>query len=143
MTRALHAAPLRDPCAIFRRVIFRPWYYVINSLSCSGKTTRRSLPAKLILVVIADKFKRAVKGVRSQLNEGLQLCKSDNILKWHRESVKHKWTNKHGPGAGRLRTAAEVEVLEIRLVREHPQWGADPIHGELMKLDCAAFGKNV
>jgi putative transposase len=98
------------------------------------KTPRLSRSEKLILAVIADKFKQGVRGVRSRLNEGLLLFKPDTILKWHRELVKRKWTFKHGPGAGRPRTAAEVEALVIRLAKENPRWDADRIRGELGRL---------
>jgi len=98
------------------------------------KAPRLSQAEKLLLAVLADKFKTGVKGVRSRLNEGLLLFKPETLLKWHRELVKRKWTFKHSPRAGRPRTAAEVEGLVIRLARENPRWGADRIHGELGKL---------
>src|SRR5262245_7685582 len=99
-----------------------------------GKTPRLSRAEKLLLAVLADKFKTGVKGVRSRLNEGLMLFKPETILKWHRELVKRQWRFKPGPRAGRPRTAAEVEGLVIRLAKENPRWGADRIHGELVKL---------
>jgi transposase InsO family protein len=98
------------------------------------KTPRLSRSEKLILAVLAHKFRTGVKGVRSRLSEALLLFKPDTILKWHRELVKRKWTFKPGPGAGRPRTVAELEALVIRLAQENPRWGADRIHGELKKL---------
>jgi hypothetical protein len=86
--------------------------------------------------VLAIKFKTGVKGVQGRLNEALLLFKPDTVtvLKWHGELVKGKWTFKHGSGASRPRTAAGVEAQVIRLAKEHSRWGADRIHGELVKL---------
>jgi len=86
------------------------------------KTPHLSRPEKLILAVLANKFKTGVKGIRSRLNETLLLFKPDTILRWHRDLVKGKWTFKHGPGAGRPRTVPEVETLVVRLARENPGW---------------------
>ena len=98
------------------------------------KTPRLSRSEKLILALLANKFKTSVKGARSRLNEALLLFKPDTILKWHRELVKRKWTIKPGHGAGRPRTEAELEALVSRLAQENPHWGADRIHRELKKL---------
>jgi hypothetical protein len=43
------------------------------------QTPRLSRAEKLLLAVLADKFKTGVKGVRSRLNEGLLVFKPETI----------------------------------------------------------------
>ena len=96
--------------------------------------SRFSRSEKVILAVLVIAFKAQIKGLHSRLDEALLLFKPDTVLKWHRELVKRKWTFKQGQHAGRPRTTAEVEALIIRLAKDNPRWGADRIHGELVKL---------
>ncbi|MPZ68303.1 MAG: helix-turn-helix domain-containing protein [Actinobacteria bacterium] len=55
------------------------------------------------------------------------------ILRWHRELVRRKWTDRDR-APGRPPTSPEVRKLVIRLARDNPRWGCMRIKGELKKL---------
>jgi putative transposase len=80
------------------------------------------------------RFKASVSGLRQRLEQSLLLFKPDTMLKWHRELVAWKWTFRRKGEVGRPRTTAEVEALVARLAKENAGWGADRIHGEVLKL---------
>ena len=100
-------------------------------------TPRFSRCEKLILAVLAARFKASVHGLRQRLEQSLLLVKPDTMLKWHRELVARKWTFRRKGKVGRPRTTAEVEALVVRLAKENAGWGADRIQGELLKLGVA------
>jgi hypothetical protein len=92
---------------------------------------------KLILAVLAARFKASVHGLRQRLEQSLLLVKPEAMLKWHRELVARKWAFRRTGKVGRPRTSAEVEALVVRLAKENAGWGADQIHGELLTLGFA------
>jgi transposase InsO family protein len=63
------------------------------------------------------------------------LVRPETLLRWHRELVRKKWTNKKTGHPGRPPIEPEVRDLIVRLGRENPRWGYQRIRGELMKLE--------
>lgn len=98
------------------------------------RTPRCSRFDKLILAVLAVRFKTSVRGLRQRLEQSLLLFKPETMLRWHRELAARKWTFRRKGKVGRPRTTAEVEALVVRLAKENAGWGADRIHGEVLKL---------
>ena len=105
-------------------------------------TPRFSRCEKLILAVLAARFKVSVHGLRQRLERGL-LVKLGAMLKWHRELVARKWNLRRKGKFDRPRTTAEVEVLVVRLAKENAGWGADRIQGKLLKLGVALRATSV
>jgi hypothetical protein len=64
----------------------------------------------------------------------LLIFSPDTVLRWHRESVRHKWTFRRKAPTGRPKISPELEALAIQLARENARWGYDRIEGELFKL---------
>jgi transposase InsO family protein len=61
------------------------------------------------------------------------LITPQTMLRWHRELVRHKWTQQ-ARGPGRPPVEPRVHELVLRLARENPRWGYPRIAGELLKL---------
>jgi hypothetical protein len=62
------------------------------------------------------------------------VIRPETLLRWHRELVRWKWTYKRRARPGRPPIDPQVRDLILRLGRENPRWGYQPIRGELMKL---------
>jgi len=61
------------------------------------------------------------------------LVSPQTLLRWHRELVARKWTNRRRlPGRPPLDPA--LRELVLRLARENSRWGCVRIQGELRKL---------
>jgi putative transposase len=86
------------------------------------------------LAILAGKLVQQAKYSRARLSQSLLLFTPETVLRWHRDLVRHKWTFRHRPAAGRPRIAAELEALIVRLAQENPLWGYGKIEGELRKL---------
>ncbi len=55
------------------------------------------------------------------------------LLRWHRELVRHKWTNK-AKRTGRPPIDPQVRELVIRMAKDNPRWGYVRIQGAWRKL---------
>ena len=78
---------------------------------------------KLALAVLAARLRRLCGGARARLDACLLLFKPDNVLRWHRDLVRRKWTFRCQARRGRPPTSPEVVELILRLARENPKWG--------------------
>jgi transposase InsO family protein len=63
------------------------------------------------------------------------IVKPETILKWHRRLVAQKFDgSRFRKRHGRPPTKADLEDLVVRLARENPAWGYDPIAGAILNL---------
>ncbi|HEY7127863.1 MAG TPA: hypothetical protein VH540_28290 [Ktedonobacterales bacterium] len=99
--QVLEIALLRQQMRILQRTRARP--------------PRLSWWEKLPLTLLATKLVRGATNSRTRLSQSLLLFTPETVLRWHRELVRHKWTFRHQPVAGRPRIAAELEALIVRL----------------------------
>jgi putative transposase len=118
--KALEILLLRQQIRILQRTHSRP--------------SRVSWWEILPLTILAGKLVQGASNSRARLSQSLFLFSPETVLRWHRELVRHKWTFRHRPTAGRPRIAGELEALIVRLARENPRWGYSKIEGELRKL---------
>jgi hypothetical protein len=63
-----------------------------------------------------------------------QLVQPETILRWHRAGFKGFWRWKSRNRAGRPQINRGLRDLIQRMSKENPQWGASPIHGELLMI---------
>lgn len=57
---------------------------------------------------------------------------ADTVLRRHRELLRRRHAKASRPKRrGRPRTVRSIRALVLRLVRENPEWGYRPVHGEL------------
>src|ERR1019366_9741077 len=65
------------------------------------------------------------------------------LLRWHRELVRRKWTDRKTDRHGRPPIDAELRALILRLARDNPRWGCVRVQGELRKLGLRASATTV
>ena len=58
----------------------------------------------------------------------------DTLLAWHRRLIAQKYDGSGKRGAGRPRTAGEIEALVVRMAEENRAWGYRRIQGALSNL---------
>lgn len=89
---------------------------------------------KLTLAVLTKKLKQSTNLSTRQLRDIIRIIKPETVIRWHRELVRHKWTQEHKIKGGRPRISQEIESLTVRLAQENIRWGYAKIEGELLKL---------
>jgi transposase InsO family protein len=65
----------------------------------------------------------------------LLLLKPDTLLRWHRQGFQLFWKFKSRSRGGRPRLSNETITLIQQIAKDNLLWGAERIHGELLKLD--------
>lgn len=65
----------------------------------------------------------------------LQILKPDTLLHWHRQGIRLFWKFKCRNRGGRPKLAPETISLIQKMAQENSLWGAERIHGELLKLN--------
>jgi len=64
----------------------------------------------------------------------ITIVRPETVVRWHRMGFAAYWRWKSRPRGGRPRIGKEVRDLIRRMSFENPLWGANKIHGELLKL---------
>ena len=64
----------------------------------------------------------------------LTIVQPETFVRWHRAGFRHYWRWKSRSRGGRLQIETELRALIRRMSIENPLWGAQRIHGELLKL---------
>src|SRR5258708_20858269 len=64
----------------------------------------------------------------------LTIIRAETLVRWHRAGFRGYWRWKSRPGGGRPQIDTELRVLVRRMSMENQLWGAQRIHGELLKL---------
>jgi putative transposase len=71
---------------------------------------------------------------RKVLDQIATIVTPETLLAWHRNLIAHKYDGTAHRAAGRPRTAAEIEVLVVRVAEENRDWGYRRIQGALSNL---------
>ncbi len=81
---------------------------------------------RLWLVLLASRVKN--------WRDHLLILSPDTLLQWHRQGFQLFWKFKSRNRNGRPKLATETIALIQRMAAENHLWGAERIHGELLKL---------
>lgn len=76
---------------------------------------------KLPLSILAAKVIQGPRHLRSRLAQSLLVFSPKTVLRWHCELVRRTWTFPQRRAVGRLRIAAALEALSVRLAKENPR----------------------
>jgi putative transposase len=106
---AIEVVMLRHEVAVLRRQVVRP----------ALEPQDRALFAGLSRLM--DRRRR-----------GRFIVQPETLLRWHRELVRRKWTQRRRPGRPSI-PAGTVAII-LRLARENPTWGYRRIQGELATM---------
>lgn len=106
------------------------------------KPLRPTRHEKFILALLTAKFKSITNHRVTQLQDMIQIFQPATVLKWHRELVRRKWTDRQRSRGGRPRTDMDLEGLVLQLAREN-DWGNGKIAGELLKLGYALSDETI
>jgi hypothetical protein len=87
------------------------------------QTIRPNQAEKMTLAVLATKLKAITELPTSQQQDIIRIFQPENVLGWHRQLVRLKWTYKQKNKGGRPRIDQALEDLILRLARENPRWG--------------------
>ncbi|HEX2910599.1 MAG TPA: recombinase zinc beta ribbon domain-containing protein [Chloroflexia bacterium] len=82
---------------------------------------------KFLLVLLASLVK--------PWRKALLILQPDTLLRWDRQAFKLLWTFKSKPKKRKARISQQTIALIRQMAQENPLWGAEPIHGELLKLN--------
>ena len=113
----LENAFLRQQLIVLNRQVIRP--------ACKPRE-------RVLLVMLAS-------GLRSW-KQALTIVQPDTLLRWHRDLYRWLWKRKSRKKnqLGRPPLSEETVRLIQRMARENRTWGANRIHGELLKLGLRA-----
>lgn len=64
----------------------------------------------------------------------LRIVQPATVIAWHRRAFARYWTRKSRRRPGRPKVTAEIRALIRQMSHTNPLWGAQRIHGELLKL---------
>src|SRR5262249_6333106 len=111
----------------------------IEFLRTEVEVLTENLGKKRILLTDDQRRRLAVKGKvlgRKALEAIATIVTPDTILRWHRQLIAEKWdyAARRSQKPGRPPTPPEVVELVVRLARENPGWGYNPIQGALANL---------
>jgi len=88
-------------------------------------------PSERVLLV-------ALSAMFASWRQALVLVKPETLLRWHRDAFRRLWTWRSKPKSPRSpRLSKDVIALIRRMARDNCTWGAEHIHGELLKLGFA------
>jgi putative transposase len=107
--KALEILLLRQQIRILQRTNSRP--------------PRLSWWEKVPLAILATKLVQGAKNSRARLSQSLLLFSPDMVLRWHRDLVRHKWTYRHRPSAGRPRMAGGTRSTDCAFGERKPALG--------------------
>ncbi len=110
---------------------------LIEYLQEEHRVLREQLGAERLLLTDVQRRRLAAKAKkigRKGLFEIGTLVTPDTLLRWYRRLIAKKYDGSQARRAGRPKTAAEIERLILRMVRDNPRWGYTRIRGALRNL---------
>ncbi len=110
---------------------------IIEYLQEENRVLREQLGGERVLFTDVQRRRLAAKAKKIG-RKGLfgisTLVSPDTLLRWYRRLIAKKYDGSQARGAGRPKTAAEIEQLILRMARDNPRWGYTRIRGALRNL---------
>jgi putative transposase len=113
-------ALLRQQLIILKRQVKRP--------ACTNTD-------RILLVLLA----RVVRTWR----QALVIVQPETLLRWHRELFRLVWKRKSKATSHKPKVAAETIALIRQMAKDNRLWGAERIHGELLKLGIRVCKRSI
>jgi putative transposase len=110
---------------------------VIDYLREENRVLREQLGGRRVRLSDDQRRRLAAraKGLgRKLLAEVATIVTPETLLAWHRKLIAQKYDGSERRGAGRPRTAGEIEVLVVGMAQENRDWGYRRIQGALSNL---------
>ena len=108
---------------------------VLEFLREENRVLRAQLGDRRLRLTNDDRRSLAVLGNkigRRLLDEFASLVTPDTILRWHRQLIAQKWTNR--AGTERPGVMKAIENLTVRMASDNPSWGYRRIQGALRNV---------
>jgi len=110
---------------------------MIDYLPEENRVLREQLGQRRLRLTDDQRRRLAVKArglARKLLAEVATIVTPETLLRWHRRLVAQKYDGSKRRGAGRPRTAAELEQLVVQMAEQNRDWGYRRIQGALSNL---------
>jgi len=110
---------------------------VIDYLREENRVLREQLGGRRLRFNDDQRCRLAAKAKRlggKLLAEVATIVTPETLLAWHRKLIAQKYDGSGKRGAGRPRTAKEIEALVVRMAEENRDWGYRRIQGALSNL---------
>jgi transposase InsO family protein len=101
-----------------------------NSLRCAFSAKSKSLLVRNRIASGSFSSSRV-----KHWEDSLLIIQTDTLLGWHRQGFRLFWKFKSRNRGGRPKLATETISLIQAMAKENTLWGAERIHGELLKLN--------
>src|SRR6266478_6988347 len=95
---------------------------------------RRASPRRLPFSLIDRLILGRVCRLFPKVYDALAIVRPDTVIRWHRAGFRSYWRWKSRRRCGRSTVSLEVRRLIREMSIANPLWGAQRIHGELLKL---------
>jgi len=83
------------------------------------KPVRANRAEKMTLAVLAGRLKKQTNRPANQFRHLIRLVQPETVFRWHRDLVRHKWTQESRGKRGRPRIDDQVESLIVRFAKEN------------------------
>jgi putative transposase len=110
---------------------------IIDYLREENRVLREQLGGRRLRFNDDQRCRLAAKAKRlggKLLAEVATIVTPETLLAWHRKLIAQKYDGSRKRGAGRPRTAGEIEALVVRMAEENRDWGYRRIQGALSNL---------
>jgi putative transposase len=91
--------------------------------------------------VVRPSLRPSDRALLDRRRRGRFFVQPETLLRWHRDLVRRKWTQRRRPGRPSI-PAGTVAII-VRLARENPTWGYRRIQGELATIGVVVAPSSV
>jgi hypothetical protein len=134
---SMNALPVQFLMMLFAGWVNRQQREVIEYLEEENRILRELLSGKRLLFSVRQRRRLAAKAKavgRNGLLKIRTLVTPDTLHRWYRTLIAQKYDGSRTRRPGRPKTAAELEMLIVRIAHKNSSWGYSRIQGALYNL---------